>query len=130
MGAEFWITLVFRVIILPIIMYVAKYAVNLFAAWADEHIAKVENNKVKMMLEEAIDIVSICVMSTTQTYVDTLKQQGKFNIEAQKEALRITSEKAMSMLPDETKAYIEGSYGDLEEYVTNLIEAQIAGSKG
>lgn len=130
MGAEFWITLAIRLIILPIIMYVANYVVALLKAKAEEHIANVENEKVKNMLNEAVNIVSSCVLATTQTYVSALKEQGKFDMDAQKEALRITSEMAINFLPDETKAYIEGSYGDLDDFVTNLIEAQIAESKG
>lgn len=130
MGAEFWITLLFRLVIIPLAIYVAKWAVALFKAKTEEHIAKIDNANAQRLLNEAVDIISTCVLATTQTYVDALKKQDKFDLEAQKEALKITTDMAITMLPDETKAFIEGSYGDLDQYVINTIEAKIAQAKG
>ena len=74
------------------------------------------------MLNETI---TNCVLATTQTYVDTLKKQGKFDAEAQKVAFETTYKNVMSILTDEAKKYLITMVGDLEACVQNKIEAEV-----
>ena len=74
------------------------------------------------MLNETI---SSAVLATTQTYVDSLKKQGKFDIEAQKVAFSQTYDAVMKVLTDEAIKYLTASVGDLETYITNRIEADV-----
>lgn len=74
------------------------------------------------MLNETI---TNCVLATTQTYVDTLKKQGKFDEEAQKIAFETTYQNVMSILTDEAKKYLITMVGDLEACVQNKIEAEV-----
>ena len=74
------------------------------------------------MLDETIANV---VLATTQTYVDSLKKQGKFDLDAQKIAFKQTYDAVMKVLTADAIEYITASVGDLETYITNKIEANV-----
>ena len=70
-----------------------------------------------------------CVIATNQTYVDSLKAQGKFDIEAQKKAFEMTYNSVINILTDDAKLYLTNIYGDLNTYITNMIEAEVNKNK-
>ena len=74
------------------------------------------------MLEQTI---IDCVLSTTQTYVESLKKEGKFDADAQKIAFTKTYTNVMAILSKDAKKYLEETIGDLEAYVYNKIEAEV-----
>jgi hypothetical protein len=74
------------------------------------------------MLNETI---TDCVIATTQTYVETLKKQGKFDTDAQKEAFNQTYNAVMVILNDEAKEYLNSAVGDLKLFITQKIEAEV-----
>lgn len=74
------------------------------------------------MLNETI---TSCVIATTQTYVSSLKNQGKFDAEAQKKAFNMTYEAVMSLLTEEATKYLNEAVGDLQLYITQKIEADV-----
>lgn len=69
--------------------------------------------------------ITTCVISTNQTYVDSLKAQGKFDLEAQQVAFTMTYEAVLELLSDEAKKYLIEAFGDLEAYITKQIEAEV-----
>ena len=73
------------------------------------------------MLEQTI--IS-CVIATNQTYVEALKKEGKFDAEAQKIAFDKTFSAVITILCDDAYDYLSEAIGDLEEYITNRIEAE------
>ena len=75
------------------------------------------------------DTVINCVVTTNQTYVNTLKEQGKFDAEAQKEAFNKTYEAVMRILTDDAKKYLGEVLGDLDLYINTLIESQVSFQK-
>jgi hypothetical protein len=79
----------------------------------------------KKYLDMLNDTISNAVLATTQTYVETLKKQGKFDEEAQKIAFKQTYDAVMKVLTDDAVKYVTTSVGDLETYVTNRIEAEV-----
>lgn len=124
-----FLTIIWKYLFIPIIIYVANYAVAYFKAKIDDIAEKANDEAAKKIIKEANEIISTCVLATTQTYVDTLKKEDKFDLAAQKEALKITSESVYQLMSDEMKGYITASYGDVEAYVTKAIEAEIAKAK-
>jgi hypothetical protein len=66
------------------------------------------------------------VVATNQTYVNSLKEQGKFDLEAQKEAFRKTYDAVMSILSEEAVKYLSTFYGDFAAELTQLIEREVA----
>lgn len=74
------------------------------------------------MLESTI---TTCVISTNQTYVDALKAQGKFDLAAQQVAFQLTYEAVLDILGDEAIKYLTEALGDIEQYITKEIEANV-----
>ena len=75
------------------------------------------------------NIIVQCVDTTTQTYIDTLKKNGKFTVEAQKEAFKMTMSNISSILSEEDMATLGGYVGDTSVWLTTSIEACIKGKK-
>lgn len=73
--------------------------------------------------------VEQCVIATNQTYVESLKKAGKFDLDAQKEAFSRTLDAVLTILSDDAKKYIAETTGDLNVYLTNLIESSVSLNK-
>lgn len=119
----------FNLIILPLLTIGGIYLITLIKAKFQQ--LKLEKNddlytKYLTMLENTI---TSCVLATTQTYVDSLKQQGKFDVEAQKEAFRRTYNNVLTILTEDAKQYLTAVFGDLETYITAKIEAEVNRTK-
>jgi hypothetical protein len=75
------------------------------------------------------DTVVACVRATNQTYVETLKKQGKFDANAQQVAFEMTYKAVMDILTDEAKEYLINMCGDLDAFLTTRIEAEVNNTK-
>ena len=73
--------------------------------------------------------ITDCVIATNQTYVDALKQEGKFDAEAQKIAFQKTYEAVMSILTEDAKEYLIHALGDFDAFVNAKIEANVKAGK-
>ena len=71
------------------------------------------------------DTIIKCVIATNQTYVNSLKEQNAFDAEAQKTAFNKTMNAVLEILSEDAKQYIIETTGDLNTYLTNLIEAEV-----
>lgn len=115
----------FEIVIFPLLAIGTVYLVSLIKVKIQELKQKKENelyNKYLTMLETTI---IDCVLSTTQTYVEALKKEGRFDADAQKIAFTKTYTNVMSILNKDAKKYLEEAIGDLETYVYNKIEAEV-----
>ena len=120
---------VFELVIYPVLSIAGIYLTFLIGVKIKELKQKTNNDTAKKYLDMLHRTISSAVLATTQTYVDSLKQQGKFDEEAQKIAFKQTYDAVMKVLTDEAIKYITTSVGDLETYVTNQIEAEVKLSK-
>lgn len=123
---------IFEVCIVPLIGVLTAYAVAFLKAKKEEILAKIATNRTQEEKELASKYLSMvektvtdCVMATNQTYVDSLKQEGKFDSEAQKAAFNKTLDAVLAILTDDAKEYLTQIFGDLNVYLTNLIESQV-----
>ena len=71
------------------------------------------------------DTIVRCVIATNQTYVEALKNKNAFDKEAQEHAFKMTYDAVMAILTDDAKVYLSNVFGDLEVYITKLIEAEV-----
>lgn len=122
-------TKIFEVILLPLLSVGVSYLIAFINAKIKQVKKKTENETLKKYLDLLNTTIVNCVKSTQQTYVDSLKKQGKFDAEAQKEAFRITYENIKAQLSDEAELYIYTAVGDLQTYIKNKIEAEILNIK-
>lgn len=116
---------IIQVCIIPLLGIITKYLVDFLKAKRDEINDKIDNETAEKYTEMIFDTVTACVIATNQTYVNSLKEQGKFDEEAQKKAFDITMSAVLDILSDDVKKYMEEFTGDLNAYITNLIEAQV-----
>ena len=76
------LTQLFEIVLLPLIGAVAAFLVVLIRRKGAQ-IANETNNEIeKKYVEMLTETIANCVAATTQTYVDSLKKQGKFDAEA------------------------------------------------
>lgn len=105
-------------IILPLISFLGVKLTQ----WLN---TKIKDEKGQKLIEGAVDVVVNAVRSVFQTYVESLKNSGNFNAEAQKIAFNLAKSIVLKQLTEDSKAYIANNYGDLEEWIRNQIEASI-----
>ena len=79
-------------------------------------------DKYLSMLTETI---TSCVIATNQTYVEALKKEGKFDLEAQKVAFEKTKNAVLGVLTAESQRYLTAAVGDLNLYISQQIEAAV-----
>ena len=116
---------IMEVVIIPLLGIITAYVVKLVESKLDEVAEDRRNELEKKYLDMLSDTISDCVVATTQTYVDSLKKQGKFDAEAQKAAFNQTYDAIMCILSEEAKEYLNEAVGDLNLYITQKIEAEV-----
>jgi hypothetical protein len=111
--------------IVPLLGIITVYIVNYIKAKTIELNTNNTNEILVKYLTMLSDTVCDCVVATNQTYVNSLKQQGKFDAEAQKVAFEMTYKAIIAVLSDDAKTYLTNIYGDLTVFITNMIEAEV-----
>lgn len=119
----------FELCLIPIFGIATTFLVLFLNSKKKEIEVKIENETAQKYINMALDTIAECVIATNQTYVDSLKAQGKFDMEAQKIAFQKTFDNVMALLSQEAKDYLAAAYGDLTNYLTTRIEAQVKISK-
>lgn len=123
------LTQIFELILFPLLIVGATYLIYFLSVKTKEIKDKTDNDTLDKYLDMLNNTITQCVIATTQTYVSSLKQQGKFDAEAQKIAFQKTYDNVMSILTAESKYYLQTALGDLEAYINNKIEAEVALNK-
>jgi hypothetical protein len=119
----------FELLIYPMISALSIYLINLASAKIAELKQKAKNDEQKKYLDMLDNTITSAVMATTQTYVDSLKKQGKFDEEAQKVAFKQTYDAVVAVLSADASKYLSEIVGDLQAYITTKIEATVGQTK-
>ena len=116
---------IFQICIIPLLSVLTA----LFVKWVNAQSMKIQANVDDATLKKYMDMltqtISDCVIATNQTYVESLKQQGKFDLDAQKEAFSLTKDAVLAILSEEAQTYLSTAVGDLNAYITKKIEAEV-----
>ena len=120
---------VFELCIIPLLGIVTFYIVQFIKTKTEELNANNSNEVLSKYIEMLSNTICECVIATNQTYVDSLKAQGKFDAEAQKKAFEMTYNSVINILTEDAKVYLTSIYGDLNTYITNMIEAEVNKNK-
>jgi hypothetical protein len=120
---------IMEVVIIPLLGILTAYVVKLVNAKINDISEKRNNDIEKKYLEMLNSTITDCVVATTQTYVESLKKQGKFDSDAQKEAFNQTYAAIMNILSEDAKEYLNEAIGDLNLYITQKIEAEVKATK-
>ncbi len=128
-----WMTLLqqtFELVLFPVLTALGIYLAALIHVKAQEAKQKAKDDTTRKYIEMAEKTISECVLATTQTYVEALKKAGKFDGDAQKEALKLTYDNVLKILTEDAKKYITEAVGDFDAYLMNKIESQVKLTKG
>lgn len=105
-----------------IITGLCSWVVVKLTAWFDE---KIKDKESARLASEVMQLTTDCVKEVYQTFVEKLKEDGKFDKEHQKEALEMCLNKVKSQLSEKAYEFIKAKFGDESIYLTTLIESII-----
>lgn len=123
------LTIIFELIIFPLLSLLSIYLIAFIDKKSKELQGKIDSDLGDKYIAILADTITSCVIATKQTYVDSLKAQGKFDAEAQKVAFAMTYTNILNILSDEAVRYLQEAYGDLEQYIRDKIETEVHLSK-
>ena len=103
-----------------------SWGVSVLITWMN---GKIKDQKLAKHLTAVTQIVTDAVMNVFQSFVETLKVNGKFDEKAQAEAKQRALDIVMNQLTPELKDYITTNFGDMTEWISNKIESVIYGLK-
>lgn len=106
-----------------------KFLYSWIMTFVEEKTQNMDNAQLKEYINSAVQAVMKAVMSTYQTYVDSLKKQDLFDEEAQKEAFEKAKAAAMIMITEDVKSAVEQMYGDFDTWINNTIEQFVKANK-
>lgn len=116
---------IFEVCVIPLLGILTTYLVLFIKQKSKELQETTDNELYKKYIELLQDTIVRCVIATNQTYVEALKNKNAFDKEAQEHAFKMTYDAVMAILTDDAKVYLSNVFGDLEVYITKLIEAEV-----
>ena len=127
MSEFLWV--LFQVVLVPAVPVLLKILYNFVVAYTAEKSEKIENEKVRGYVNDAVKAVMTAVTSTFQTYVDSLKKQGKFDEEAQKIAFNTARDTALLLLTQDMRDAVTTLYGDFDTWLSKTIEQFVLANK-
>lgn len=86
---------------------------------------EMDNELVTKYTDMLENVIVECVRATNQTFVESLKKDGKFDESAQTEAFTRTFNNVMAILNTDCYEFLSEITGDVEKYITNKIEAEV-----
>lgn len=113
-------------IIISILGIVLTAVSGYVMAWIS---SKIKDEKMKRILNEALQIVSNGVDFVYQTYVEGLKGTSLWDENAMKEASSRAMEYVKANLTEDAKAFISKNGKDLAEWIKEQIEIAVQKSK-
>lgn len=118
-----------QVCLIPLLGILTKYLVDYLSAKRDELKQKTTNELAQKYIDMAYSTVRNCVIATNQTYVENLKKNNAFDESSQKEAFNRTMAAVLAIMTEDAKNYITEITGDLNIYLTSLIETEVNNQK-
>lgn len=109
---------VFEIVIWPLLAAFTAYAISYIKT-------KINNATASKYLDMANETIYSCVLATKQTFVDTLKAEGKFDKEAQEKAFQKSFDAIKALMTTECEKYLAEAYTDVDAYIKQRIEATL-----
>lgn len=106
------------------------FIIKLISAKIDSIISRTNDDKKREFLYWVEkDVIVKCINTTNQTFVQSLKDSGKFDKDAQKEAMNKTIENVMEILTETNSTLLSEYVGDVTTWITTCVEDYILNSK-
>lgn len=102
------------------------WGISSLIAWLK---TKIKNQEVVTAIEEILNVGSVAVQSTYQTYVEGIKGTDMWTKETQKEALKMSLETMKNSLSQGAKDWISKNFNSIDDYLIGIIESAINKNK-
>ena len=113
-------------LVLTLLQTLVAIAVPILSAFVVRYLkTATDNEKAHMYIDDIADAVSTAVLATAQTYTDALKKSGEWTKEAQVTALNKAVSQARTMMTEETTKFVEKKYGNVNDYLVAMVEAEV-----
>ena len=116
---------IFQICIIPLLGVLTTFLVAYINKKKEALKTQVDNTLYHKYIDLLSQTITDCVIATNQTYVDSLKASGTFDIDAQKKAFEDTCNNVLAILNDDAKEYLSVALGDLQAYIANRVEAEV-----
>ncbi len=116
---------IFFTCLLPLIGILCAYGISFLRKKTSEIQTQVDDETFTKYSNMLVDLIETCVITTNQTYVNTLKKQGGFGEEEQKIAFQKTYEAVRSLMTVEMGEVLSEVYKDLDFYIKQKIEETV-----
>ena len=103
-----------------IITGLASWGTAVLVQWLN---SKIKNKELAAFAETILNVVNAAVKATYQSYVQGLKGTDAWTKEAQEKALQSALETVKQELTVGALNYIQQQHGDIDKYITTLIES-------
>ena len=123
------ITSIFQIVIIPCLGILTGFFVKWLKTKTQTLVSQTEDERKQKYLWMLEETISSAVIAVNQTYVDSLKQQGKFDTEAQAKAFTMVYNQILLLIGEEGKKYLSEITGDMASYLTMAIEAAVNQNK-
>lgn len=120
---------IFQICIIPLLGILTTFLVAWIKSKKDALKQQTDSELAKKYLDMLDNTITDCVIAMNQTYVNSLKQQGKFDSEAQKKAFTDVYNKVIAILGQDAIEYLNSAVGDLNEYISSKIEKEVNTNK-
>jgi hypothetical protein len=129
MGIETVLNEILKAVLAAAIPILAGYLVTFIQNKSKQAAAGTNSVIVKDLISGAEKIVTDAVTATNQTFVDSLKESGKFDEAAAKAAFEKSKDAILKILPQTTKDALTVLYGDVDTWLTAKIESTVKAQK-
>lgn len=124
-----FVSMLFELVLIPLLGILVKFAIQWINIKSEELKSQTNNELYYKYISMLEDIIVSCVLKTQQTYVESLKKAGKFDLEAQQKALVDTYQAVINQLSQEAFIFLEANIGDLKNYIITAIEKEVYQNK-
>ena len=104
---------IFQICIIPLLGILTTFLITWIKSKKDALKQQTDSELAKKYLDMLDNTITDCVIAMNQTYVNSLKQQGKFDGEAQKKAFTDVYNKVIAILGQDAIEYLNSAVGDL-----------------
>lgn len=123
------VSTIIQTVLIPLLIALTGFLVKWINAKANEAKDKIKDDKYYLYIDILQELVTKTVIMVNQTYVDELKKENAFTKEAQIEAFNKVYETVIASLSEDVYVYLEQIIGNLDDYLTVLIESSVKAQK-
>ena len=112
-------------VVVPVLVALTGIAVKYLNRLAENIKNETSNQVANHYIDLAENAISSSVVAVMQTFVDTLKKNGTWNEDTQKEAFSMAKQRALAIMGNATKDVLNLVVDDVEQWIDTKIEQQV-----